>query len=46
MLARQFPHPWLSLILLLMWLLLSNSLAPAHWLLGAVLGRGDRKSVV
>ena len=40
MLARQFPHPWLSLILLLMWLLLSNSLAPAHWLLGAVLGWG------
>ncbi len=38
MLARQFPHPWLSLILLAMWLLLSNSLAPAHWLLGALLG--------
>jgi multicomponent K+:H+ antiporter subunit E len=35
--SRLFPHPWLRLILLALWLLLSNSLAPAHWVLGAVL---------
>ncbi|CAN7345388.1 Na(+)/H(+) antiporter subunit E1 [compost metagenome] len=38
MLRRLFPHPWLSLILMIMWLLLTNSLAPGHWLLGALLG--------
>lgn len=38
MLQRLLPHPWLSVILLLMWLLLTNSLAPGHWLLGALLG--------
>ncbi|MGH8786516.1 MAG: Na+/H+ antiporter subunit E [Cupriavidus necator] len=38
MLQRLLPHPWLSLILLIMWLLLTNSLAPGHWLLGALLG--------
>lgn len=35
---RWLPAPWLSLALLLMWLLLNQSLAPAHWLFGAVLG--------
>lgn len=40
MLRRLLPHPWLSLILLVMWLLLSNSIAPGHWLLGALLGWG------
>ncbi|WP_316149707.1 Na+/H+ antiporter subunit E [Cupriavidus sp. BIC8F] len=38
MLQRLLPHPWLSLILMIMWLLLTNSLAPGHWLLGALLG--------
>ncbi|QBY53206.1 Na+/H+ antiporter subunit E [Cupriavidus oxalaticus] len=38
MLHRLLPHPWLSLILLLMWLMLANSIAPGHWLLGALLG--------
>jgi multicomponent K+:H+ antiporter subunit E len=33
-----FPHPWLSLLLLLVWLLLNDSLAPGQILLGAVLG--------
>jgi multicomponent K+:H+ antiporter subunit E len=33
-----FPHPLLSLLLLLLWLLLSNSAAPGHLLLGALLG--------
>ena len=36
--ARMLPRPWLSLALLLMWLLLNQSLAAGHWLLGAVLG--------
>lgn len=35
---RWLPSPLLSLALLLMWLLLNQSAAPAHWLLGAVLG--------
>ena len=32
------PHPLLSLLLLVLWLLLNNSAAPGHWVLGAVLG--------
>jgi len=36
--SRLLPHPLLSLLLLLLWLLLSNSAAPGHLLLGAVLG--------
>ena len=36
--ARMLPRPWLSLALWLMWLLLNQSLAAGHWLLGAVLG--------
>ncbi len=35
--AKLFPHPWLSLILLVTWLLLQNSLAPGQWLLGGAL---------
>ncbi|MCO4865556.1 Na+/H+ antiporter subunit E [Cupriavidus sp. WGlv3] len=38
MLRRLLPHPWLSLILMLMWLMLAQSMAPGHWLLGAALG--------
>lgn len=37
-LPTWFPHPLLSLLLLLLWLLLSNSAAPGHLLLGALLG--------
>lgn len=35
---RWLPHPWLSLVMLLIWLLLMNSLAPGQLLLGALLG--------
>ncbi|MGD9944832.1 MAG: Na+/H+ antiporter subunit E [Burkholderiaceae bacterium] len=35
---RWFPAPVLSVFLLLMWLLLNQTLEPAHWLLGAALG--------
>lgn len=35
---RYLPRPWLSLSLLLIWLLLNQSLAPGHWLFGALLG--------
>ena len=35
---RLLPHPLLSLVLWLVWLALNNSIAPAHILLGAVLG--------
>ena len=31
------PHPMLSLLLLAVWLLLNNTLAPGHWVLGGVL---------
>lgn len=37
---RWLPYPLLSLWLLAMWLLLNQSLAPGHWLLGALLGLG------
>lgn len=37
MLRKIFPHPLLSLLLLAIWLLLHNTLAPGHILLGAVL---------
>ncbi len=37
MLKRLFPHPWLSAILLLLWLLLSNGFSTADWVAGAVL---------
>ena len=32
------PHPGLSLLLLLLWLLLNNSAAPGHLVVGALLG--------
>ncbi len=35
---RLLPHPLLSLVLWLGWLALNNSIAPAHILLGAMLG--------
>jgi multicomponent K+:H+ antiporter subunit E len=35
---RWLPSPLLSACLLLTWLLLNQSIEPAHWLLGAVLG--------
>lgn len=37
MIARLFPHPLLSVALLLMWLLLNNTVAVGHVLLGAIL---------
>lgn len=38
--SRWLPHPWLSFVLLIVWLLLANSVAPGHILLGAALGLG------
>jgi multicomponent K+:H+ antiporter subunit E len=35
--ARWLAHPWLSLLVLGGWLLLQQSLHPAHWLSGALL---------
>ena len=35
---RWLPSPLLSISLLLLWLLLNQSTAPAHWLLGGALG--------
>ncbi|ENO85441.1 Na+/H+ antiporter subunit E [Thauera linaloolentis] len=35
---RWLPSPILSICLLLMWLMLNQSVEPAHWLLGGVLG--------
>ncbi len=35
--SRLLPHPLLSLLLLLLWLLLNNSGAPGHLLLGTLL---------
>jgi len=37
---RLFPFPLLSLALLIFWLLLNQTLAAAHWLLGALLAAG------
>jgi len=37
-LGRLLPHPFLSLLLLVCWLWLNNTLAPGHVLLGAALG--------
>lgn len=34
---RYLPRPWLSLSLLSIWLLLNQSLAPGHWLIGCLL---------
>lgn len=38
--SKWLPHPLTSLALLLMWLVLNSSIAPAHVLLGALLGWG------
>jgi multicomponent K+:H+ antiporter subunit E len=35
---RWLAHPWLSAVILATWLLLQDSLAPVHWLWGALLG--------
>ena len=35
---RLLPHPWLTVVLTLVWLLLNNSLALGHLLLGLMLG--------
>lgn len=37
MIARLFPHPLLSVTLLLVWLLLNNTVAAGHVVLGAIL---------
>ncbi len=36
--STWLPHPLLSLLLMLVWLLLNNSAAPGHLVLGALLG--------
>lgn len=38
MLQRLLPHPLLSATLLAVWLLLNNTIAPGHVVLGAILG--------
>jgi multisubunit Na+/H+ antiporter MnhE subunit len=38
MTSRLLPHPLLTPILALIWLLLANSLSPGHILLGLLLG--------
>jgi multicomponent K+:H+ antiporter subunit E len=38
MLKRLFPHPWLSVVLLVCWVLLMNDVSPGNLLLGAALG--------
>lgn len=38
MLKKLFPHPFLSLALWLIWLLLNNTMSAGHIVLGAVLG--------
>lgn len=38
MMKRWLPSPWLSVSLLLLWLLLNQSIEAAHWLLGGVFG--------
>ena len=40
MIKRLLPHPLLSVILLVIWLLLVNELSTGHLLLGALLGWG------
>lgn len=36
--ARIFPHPWLSVFLALVWMLLANRVTPGNLVLAAVLG--------
>ncbi|WP_233852020.1 Na+/H+ antiporter subunit E [Paraburkholderia sp. HD33-4] len=38
MLKRLFPHPWLTVLLIICWVLLMNDVSPGNLLLGAVLG--------
>ncbi|CAG9243975.1 Na(+) H(+) antiporter subunit E [Paraburkholderia unamae] len=38
MLKRLFPHPWLTVVLLVCWVLLMNDISPGNLLLGLVLG--------
>jgi len=38
MLKRLFPHPWLTAVLAVVWMLLANDVSPGNVLLGAVLG--------
>ncbi|MFT0168248.1 Na+/H+ antiporter subunit E [Paraburkholderia mimosarum] len=38
MLKRLFPHPWLTIVLLVCWVLLMNDVSPGNVLLGFVLG--------
>ncbi|NML30164.1 Na+/H+ antiporter subunit E [Paraburkholderia antibiotica] len=38
MFKRLFPHPWLTVVLIVCWLLLMNDISPGNLLLGAVLG--------
>ncbi|MEM5421391.1 MULTISPECIES: Na+/H+ antiporter subunit E [Paraburkholderia] len=38
MLKRLFPHPWLTVVLLVCWVLLMNDVSPGNLLLGFVLG--------
>jgi multicomponent K+:H+ antiporter subunit E len=40
MIRHVLPYPLLSLVLLVLWLLLNQSLSPAHFLLGACLAIG------
>ena len=35
---RWLPHPVFSLVLLIIWLMFNNTIAPAHIVLGAILG--------
>ncbi|HTR11182.1 MAG TPA: Na+/H+ antiporter subunit E [Paraburkholderia sp.] len=45
MLKRLFPHPWLTIVLLVCWVLLMNDLSPGNLLLGFVLGTAIAFSV-
>ncbi|QBR00568.1 Na+/H+ antiporter subunit E [Paraburkholderia pallida] len=38
MFKRLFPNPWLTVVLLVCWVLLMNDVSPGNLLLGAVLG--------
>ncbi|MFP8966944.1 Na+/H+ antiporter subunit E [Pokkaliibacter sp. CJK22405] len=38
--TRLLPSPFFSLVLLLTWLALNNSVALGHWVLGAIIGFG------
>ncbi|MCC8401441.1 Na+/H+ antiporter subunit E [Paraburkholderia sp. MMS20-SJTN17] len=38
MLRRLFPHPWLTVVLIICWVMLMNDVSPGNLLLGAVLG--------